>query len=201
MSTVAGKPPRCLTNPKYWPRDPFRASAVSPKGSCQWYAVNTFPAAELRACANLARQGWQPFCPRIAKTIRSGRHARTELRPLFPGCVFVAPNPLRDQWRSVDGTFSVRHIIRSGDRPSPLPKGVVETMQDMSEALGRVDFSSRLAVGARVRFLSGPFAEMIGALERMDGNGRVQVLLTLFGRETQVRARAADLVPTDQASA
>lgn len=71
----------------------------------------------------------------------------------------------------------------------------------MSEALGRVDFSSRLAVGARVRFLSGPFAEMIGALERMDGNGRVQVLLTLFGRETQVRARAADLVPTDQASA
>lgn len=176
---------------------PPRATALPLEGTCRWYPVNTLPAAELRASANLARQGWQPFCPRIAKTIRSGRRVKTELRPLFPGYVFVALNPLRDAWRSVDGTFGVRHIIRSGDKPSPLPVGVVEALQDMSEALGRVDFSCRLAVGQRVRFLSGPFAEMIGALEHMDGHGRVQVLLTLFGRETQVKARAADLAPSD----
>ena len=38
----------------------------------------------------------------------------------------------------------------------------------------------------------GPFADMIGALEQVDGSGRVQVPLTPFGRETQVRARAAN---------
>lgn len=175
---------------------PSGATIFHLEGSCRWYAVNTLPAAELRACANLARQGWQHFCPRVARTIRSGRRVKTELRPLFPGYVFVALDPLRDAWRSVDGTFGVRHIIRSGDRPSPLPEGVVEALQAMSAGLGRVDFSCRLAVGQRVRFLAGPFADMIGALEQMDGSGRVQVLLTLFGRETQVRARAADIVPS-----
>lgn len=173
------------------------ATAFGLKGACRWYAVNTLPTAELRACANLARQGWQPSCPRIARAIRSERRVKTELRPLFPGYVFVALDPMRDAWRSVDGTFGVRHIIRSGEMPSPLPEGVVKTLQEMSGVLGRVDFSCRLAVGQRVRLLSGPFAEMIGALEHMDGNGRVRVLLTLFGRETQVRARAVDLVPSD----
>lgn len=108
----------------------------------------------------------------------------------------MALDPFRDARRSVDGTFGVRHIVRSGDRPSPLPEGVVGALQAMSAALGRVDFSRRLAVGQRVRFLARPFADMIGALEQMDGSGRVQVLLTLFGRETQVKARAIDIVPS-----
>lgn len=164
-------------------------------GTHRWYAANTIPASELKACAHLERQGFVPFCPHVEKTIRSGRRVKMELRPLFPGYLFVALDLRRDAWRSVNGTFGIRHLVQLGDVPSPLPHGVVEALQEMSQSLGRVDFSNRLAVGDKVRFLAGPFADMIGALEHLDGNGRVRVLLSLFGRETTVKARAADLHP------
>ncbi len=161
----------------------------------RWYVVNTQPLSELRACLNLERQGWRTFCPRIAKTIRSARRVKTELRPLFPGYAFVALDINRDAWSSVNSTFGVRHLVRSGDLPSALPDGVVPALMEMSDGSGRVDFSSRLTVGESVRFLAGPFADMIGSLAHLDGSGRVRVLLSLFGRETEVRTRAADLAP------
>ena len=63
----------------------------------------------------------------------------------------------------------------------------------MTEEDGRIVFTSHLKAGENVRFLSGPFADMVGALERLDANGRVLVLLDILGRVTQVKAKAADL--------
>lgn len=177
------------------PFQPGPESPLSGPRQSRWYAVSTPVAAEPRACANLIRQGFLPFCPQVARTIRSGRRVRTELRPLFPGYVFVSLDLKRDAWRSVNGTFGVRQLVHLGGQPSPLPRGVVETLQEMSRALGRVDFSARLAVGEKVRFLGGPFADMIGALEHLDGSGRVRVLISLLGRETTVKTSAQELVP------
>jgi transcriptional antiterminator RfaH len=157
--------------------------------------VSTHPSAEFKACVNLERQGWDTFCPAIAKTIKSGRRVRTELRPLFPGYALVALDTARDAWRSVNGTIGVRQLVHFGSDPSPLPTGVVEALQAMSDDHGRVDFSRQLEVGGKVRFLAGPFAEMIGSLEHLDGRGRVRVFLTLFGRETEVKAHARDVIP------
>lgn len=161
----------------------------------RWFAVNTHPSAEAKATANLMRQGWTTFYPRTPKTIRHSRRIRTELRPFFPGYVFVALDPLRDAWRAVDSTYGVRQIVRQGDRPSALPRGIVEGLQAMMAEDGRIVFTSALTQGEKVRFLAGPFADMIGSLERLDANGRVLVLLDLLGRPTHVQAKAADLAP------
>jgi transcription elongation factor/antiterminator RfaH len=161
----------------------------------RWFAVNTHPAAEAKANDNLMRQGWATFYPRTLKTIRHSRRIRTELRPFFPGYVFVALDPLRDAWRVVDSTYGVRHLVRQGDRPSPVPPGIVEGLQAMMGDDGRIVFTSALNAGDKVRFLAGPFADMIGSLERLDANGRVLVLLDLLGRPTHVQAKAVDLAP------
>lgn len=160
-----------------------------------WYAVNTHPLAESRACINLERQGWDTFCPRTLRTIRSGRRSRTELRPFFPGYIFVSLDPRRDAWRSVDSTFGVRTLVRNGDTPSLLPYGIVEGLMQMTAADGRIVFTASMKPGDKVKFLSGPFADMVGALEQMDANGRVLVLLDILGRASHVRAKAADLLP------
>lgn len=161
----------------------------------RWFAVNTHPAAERKACRQLENQGWQSFFPRIARTIRSGRRTRTEERPLFPGYVFVLLDMARDPWRSVDSTLGVRSLVKTGDVPAPLPEGVVEALQGMTQENGLVAFSSRLRPGDQVRFMTGPFADMVGALDRLDGNGRVLVLLDLLGRSTSVTTHAAELQP------
>lgn len=166
-----------------------------PSHTRRWFAVNTQPSSEARVCTNLSRQNWSAFCPQVVQTIRSGRRTQSLPRPLFPGYVFVSLDMRVDAWRSVDGTFGVRAIVKAGDTPSPLPTGLVESLKEMSDAQDCLVFTRELRVGEKVRFLSGPFAEMIGSLERLDSRGRVLVLLNLLGRQTEVKARAAELFP------
>jgi transcription elongation factor/antiterminator RfaH len=161
----------------------------------RWFAVNTHPAAEQKACMHLENQGWQTFFPKIARTLRSGRRTKTELRPHFPGYVFIRLDLGRDQWRAVDSTIGVRRLVKNGDTPASVPSGIVEALQDMALDNGQIVFTSDLRCGDKVKFLTGPFAEMIGALERLDSKGRVMVLLDLLGRSTHVTGRAAELQP------
>ena len=161
----------------------------------RWFAVNTQPNSEQRAKLNLERQGWRCFCPQVSRTTKSGRRLTTQLRALFPGYIFLTMNPAQSRWRSVDGTFGVRAIIKSGDLPAPLPVGVVETLIAMTDGAGKVSFASSLNPGQDVRFLSGPLAGLIGRLEHLDAAGRVTVLLDLLGRATPIRGHASELAP------
>ncbi len=65
--------------------------------------------------------------------------------------------------------------------PIAVQHGVVESLAASCGADGHVALADRLAVGQLVRVLRGPFADMIGKLARLDGGGRVQVLLRLLG--------------------
>ena len=159
----------------------------------RWFAVNTLPGNEDRARINLDRQGWPCFCPQVSKTTRSGRRLMTRLRPLFPGYIFISLDPRHARWRSVDSTFGVRAIVKSGDTPAPLPVGWIEALQEITGSDGRVNFAPTLRPGENVTFMSGPFAGLIGRLEHLDAAGRVTVLLDLLGRTTPIKAQASEL--------
>jgi transcriptional antiterminator RfaH len=47
--------------------------------------------------------------------------------------------------------------------------------------------------GDRVRLIAGPFAEQLGVLERLDGNGRVSLLLEILGGTIRLSASQADV--------
>ncbi|MCX7349912.1 MAG: transcriptional activator RfaH [Alphaproteobacteria bacterium] len=162
----------------------------------RWFAVNTLTNSEPRAQINLERQGWKCFCPQISKTTRSGRRTKTQLRPLFPGYVFVLMSPSQSPWRAVDGTFGVRAIVKAGELPAPLPCGVVETLIAMRDCDGKISFASILQPGDDVRFQAGPLAGLIGKLEHLDAAGRVTVLLDLLGRSTPIRGHISEVAPS-----
>jgi transcriptional antiterminator RfaH len=68
--------------------------------------------------------------------------------------------------------------------------GVVETSIQSSDQRGALIYKTDdLAVGAGARLVAGPFAGSLGALQRLDGGGRVQVLPELLG--DAVKATAA----------
>jgi transcription antitermination factor NusG len=158
----------------------------------RWYVVQTLPCREASAQMQLAAQGFRTFLPRYAKTIRHARKLITSSAPLFPRYLFVALDLGRDRWRSVNGTFGVAGLIMGDEFPISLQRGVVESLAASCGADGHVQLSDGLAVGQRVRVLTGPFADMIGKLARLDGGARVQVLLQLLGGEVAVSvARAA----------
>ena len=147
----------------------------------RWYVVFTQPHREFRAQTQLAAQGFRAFLPRYRKTVRHARKLTTVSAPFFNRYLFVALDVSRDQWRSVNGTFGVTSLITDGKFPIPVPAGVTESLISISDADGFVGPGDGLQVGTRVRLLSGPFAESVGELIRVDGARRVQVLLELLG--------------------
>jgi transcriptional antiterminator RfaH len=161
----------------------------------RWYVAQSQPHKELYAADNLGRLGFETFTPRLARTVRHARKTRRVLRPLFPRYLFVSLDLARDRWRSACGAFGVAALIMDGERPKPVPRGVVETFAAAADGKGGFDFSQRLVVGEEVRFVAGPFADTVGHLVEMDAAGRVAVLLEIMGAARVVSAAAVNLLP------
>jgi len=83
----------------------------------------------------------------------------------------------------------VTNLVMRGDLPHPVPRGVVETMVNSIDRNGLLRLDQGLVVGAQVRLTAGPFAERLGILDRLDGSGRVRVLLELLGGPIPVEVR------------
>jgi transcriptional antiterminator RfaH len=106
---------------------------------------------------------------------------RNALAPLFPGYIFVILDLSRDRWRSVNGTTGVATLLMGVEQPMPVPVGVVEAMISRIESSGAIRPDHELEVGETARILSGPFAETLCRIERLDDRGRVRVLLEIMG--------------------
>jgi transcription elongation factor/antiterminator RfaH len=153
----------------------------------RWYVATTLPRKERVAEANLERQQYRVFLPRLLVTRRHANKFKTELAPLFPRYMFVILNIDRQRWRSVNGTLGVERLITDGNIPQVVAPGIVETLIQSSDQRGALVFKSvDLAIGERVRLLTGPFANTLGTLLRLDGAGRVQLLLDLLSKQVKV---------------
>jgi len=148
----------------------------------QWYVAQTLYHREKLAEFHLGAQGFRPFFPQFRKTVRHARKLRQVVAPVFPGYIFVIFDPERDRWLSINGTFGVSRLLTALMRPLPVPAGVVDAL------IGAIDASSGclvlgndLRAGQAVRVVAGPFAGGLGVLERLDGKGRVRLLLSILG--------------------
>ena len=144
---------------------------------------------------HLEAQGFRPFLPHIQKTIRHARQLRTVRAPLFPRYIFLILDLGRDRWLSVQSTFGVSSLYTCNDRPVPVPQGVVEGLIARTDEANLTRFDAGLITGQPVRILSGPFADLVGTLERLDAAGRVRVLLTMMGTAVPVALHRSALLP------
>ena len=115
--------------------------------------------------------------------------------PLFPRYLFVILDLERDRWLSVRSTIGVSRLFTTQDgRPVPVPSGIVESLIGRSDGkLTRLD--ADLVAGQQVRILSGPFADFVGTLQRLDEAGRVKVLLEMMGTAVPVILHRSVLSP------
>ena len=161
----------------------------------RWYAVHTLPFAEARAEGQLHRQEFRTFQPKRHKTVRHARKLSTVEAPFFPRYLFIVLDLDRHQWRSVNGTFGVSRLVMRGDRPHPVPRGVVEALIAAADAGGILQLARQLQVGGLVRLMAGPFAEQLAILDDLDDSGRVRVLLDILGRQVTISTAANNLLP------
>jgi transcriptional antiterminator RfaH len=152
----------------------------------RWYVARTRPQRELQAATQLNNQSFRTFVPRFWKNRRHARKVETISAPLFPRYIFVVVDRGRDRWRSINGTLGVDRLLTHAGEPQAVPAGVVESLIASADTQGNMRFDFHLREGQSVKVMAGPFADLIGQLERLDDNGRVRVLLEILGGKVRV---------------
>jgi len=163
----------------------------------RWICVHTAPHKEFFAALNLAQQGYRSFVPKVTKTVRHARQTREVSVAFFPRYLFVILASTTQPWRPICGTFGVNSLIMEAGRPKSVPSNIVEALMLATNESGSVDFREDVAVGQSVRMLTGPFADLVGTLMRVDGQGRVAVFLNIMGGERLITTKKAALQPTN----
>jgi transcriptional antiterminator NusG len=119
---------------------------------------------------------------------KSGKK-RVVSRKLYPGYILVNMILNDETWYLVRETGGIGDFTGSAGRPSPmLPQDVAKLLHKAEE---KADEAPRLKInfkkGDRVKINEGTFENFEGEVEQIDeANGRVTVMLSIFGRSTPV---------------
>ena len=104
----------------------------------KWFLAQFKPNSHKIAERNLTRQGFWTFIT-MQEEVRPARgEFRSQMRPLFPGYVFVALDLLGGGWRAVNSTYGLTRLMSLGKKPTPVPLG------SMSEMMLRCDREGKL---------------------------------------------------------
>jgi transcription termination/antitermination protein NusG len=118
-----------------------------------------------------------------------GGKKRVSKRKLYPGYIVVNMEINDDTWYLVRETSGIGDFTGALGRPTPMaPQDVAKIIQKTEEKTDespRVDI--RFKPHDRVRIKEGTFENFEGDVEAIDqANGRVTVLINIFGRSTPV---------------
>jgi transcriptional antiterminator RfaH len=157
----------------------------------RWYVAHTQPLAEAKASWHLRNQGFAVYLPRYLKRRRHARRTDWVASPLFPRYLFIAMDLAVAQWRAIRSTVGVAGLVCQGDRPTPVPNGVVETLEARADDNGVVALpvAPPFDQGEHVHITEGALRGLSGLYEGSTDEERVIVLLDLLGRQVRVRVK------------
>ena len=152
----------------------------------QWYLIHTKPLAERSAQANLERQGYRTYLPRV-KPSRPCLERRNEwVAALFPRYLFLQLAVGQQSLQPIHSTIGVSNIVRFGMRCAIVRDEVIKELRSRADPVTGIHTlqpAARFARGTRVRIKAGPFCGVDGVFECAEGAERVTILLTLLGEE------------------
>ena len=167
-------------------------------GDRQWYILkvqsnreDSIREALLRRISMQGMDKWfgEVIVPKEQVTEFKSGKKRVVSRKLYPGYILVNMILNDETWYLVRETGGIGDFTGSAGRPSPmLPQDVAKLLNKTEE---QADESPRLKIafkkGDRVKINEGPFENFEGEVEQIDeANGRVTVMLSIFGRSTPV---------------
>ncbi|MFV0412874.1 MAG: transcription termination/antitermination protein NusG [Oscillospiraceae bacterium] len=165
-----------------------------------WYVVHTYSGYENKVAQNLLtiveNRRLQELIQEvkvpteIVPDIKDGKEREVE-RKLFPGYVLVKMVMTDDSWYIVRNTRGVTGFVGPSSKPVPLTAAEVESL-GVDVRVTSVDY----AVGDSVEVLTGPLEGFIGLVESIDRDaGKVNVKVSMFGRETPAELELAQVKP------
>ena len=164
----------------------------------QWYLIQFKPNSHGLAERNLHRQGFETFLPMQKITRRKISRFTNDLKPLFPGYMFVSSNPSPAHWRMINSTIGVSKLISLEGQPKPLPTQLISGLMLRCDASGILLPPDSLSEGDSVEMLTGPFTNFIATVDTIGPEQRIWVLLEFMGQKTRMQVSASQLQLTKQ---
>ncbi|HWA98669.1 MAG TPA: transcription termination/antitermination protein NusG, partial [Pirellulales bacterium] len=114
---------------------------------------------------------------------------RVVRRKLYPGYIVVNMELNDDTWYLVRDTHGIGDFTGPSGKPQPMPAGEISKIVTKQEE--KADEAPKLKIkfnaGDRVKITEGTFENFEGDVESIDQtNGRVTVMINIFGRSTPV---------------
>tara|TARA_R110002095_G_scaffold177688_1_gene155017 strand:+ start:1076 stop:1585 length:510 start_codon:yes stop_codon:yes gene_type:complete len=167
----------------------------------KWFVAQVQPGKETLAESHLVRQEFQTFLPLYRKTVRHARRTQEVLRPLFPGYIFVSLDLEKDQWRRINGTRGVSHLLTQDDhRPLFVPNDIIETLQKEQKEQGAIAMgalANAFKAGDTIRITEGAFEDHVGTIEALSDKDRVKLLLNCMNRPLNITIPLTSLEKLD----
>ena len=160
-----------------------------------WYVLHTYSGYEDAVAQNLRQRIesmsmedkiFGVMVPKEKKIqIRGGKRQVIEEK-IYPGYVLVDMIVTEDSWYVVRNTPRVTGFIGAGTIPVPVEESEIkEILRRTGE--DEPKYKINIEVGEPVKIIDGPFKDFDGKVSQVDeARGKVQVLVSMFGRETPV---------------
>lgn len=164
-------------------------------GQRGWYVIHTYTGYEDQVAENLrqriesmgmAEQIFDVLVP-IEKQIevKNGKRRIVE-RKIFPGYVMVDMTVTDDSWYVTRNTPNVTGFIGLGVRPTPMSPQEVERIKKRM-GVEEPKYKIELEANDLVKITDGPLKGFEGTISEVNTDqGKVKVLVNMFGRETPV---------------
>jgi transcriptional antiterminator RfaH len=163
----------------------------------RWYLIRSKPREESTAHAQLQRQGFNAFFPRVQQSVRIRGRWSERVGPLFPRYLFLHADAARQSLAPVRSTLGVNEIVRFGSEYATVPLEIIRSlMAEANPDTGVHELRGPLfTAGSNVKIADGPFRGLEGVFECADGEERVSILLEVLGRRTRVSLSVNQVVP------
>jgi transcriptional antiterminator RfaH len=171
------------------------------------YILTTEPSREIHATAGLIARQFEAFCPsiytmrpvtRMGEPVKdkAGRRVQRKITsPMFPGYTFIKQSSAFGHFEKVERIAGVGRFMRCGEAYATLPPALMaairgEEERQMSKFEERTKPQGGLSIpfvaGGMARISTGPYDDWVGKMVKINKNGRLRMLLNIFGRETSV---------------
>lgn len=163
--------------------------------NARWYVVHTYSGHEMRTANTLKTKVesmgltdyvYELLIPTQEKIkINKGKKS-TIKEKIFPGYMLIRMIVTDDSWLAVRTTQGITGFVGTGNNPTPIPQKEVDAILAFSQQAAP-KFQAAFSIGEAVRIIEGPFTDLLGTVRSIDdAKGKVEVLVSIFGRETPV---------------
>jgi len=163
--------------------------------NARWYVVHTYSGHEIRTANTLKTKVesmgltdyvYELLIPTQEKIkINKGKKS-TIKEKIFPGYMLIRMIVTDDSWLAVRTTQGITGFVGTGNNPTPIPQKEVDAILAFSQQAAP-KFQAAFSIGEAVRIIEGPFTDLLGTVRSIDdAKGKVEVLVSIFGRETPV---------------